>query len=133
MISNLISAIVLNWNGKEVIFDCLDSLLAQTYAQKEIIVVDNGSEDGSFEMIQTRYGSKVQFIKSETNLGFAGGCNLGIRAAKGEFIALIGNLGAGKTTLISILCGLIKPKWRLGRRVARAAMGAMFFYREFPI
>lgn len=85
----LISAIVLNWNGKEVIFDCLESLLVQDYPQREIIVVDNGSVDGSLEMVRERYQGKIRLIENGVNLGFAGGCNVGIRAAEGEFIALI--------------------------------------------
>lgn len=99
MISGLISAIVLNWNGKDVIVDCIESLLAQNYQQKEIIVVDNGSEDGSLEMIRSRYASRVRLIENGANLGFAGGCNVGIRAAEGEFIALINSDSA------------LKPDW----------------------
>ena len=89
MKSGLISAIVLNWNGKDVIQACIESLLSQTYANKEIILVDNGSQDGSLEMIRARYASVVRLIENGSNLGFAGGCNVGIRAAQGEFIALV--------------------------------------------
>ena len=89
MKSGLISAIVLNWNGKDVIQACIESLLSQTYANKEIILVDNGSQDGSLEMIRARYANLVRLIENGSNLGFAGGCNVGIRAAQGEFIALV--------------------------------------------
>ncbi len=89
MIPGLASIIVLNWNGKNVIFDCLDSLLAQPYAQKEIILVDNGSRDGSLEMIREKYSGRIKIIENPENLGFAGGCNTGMRASQGEWIALI--------------------------------------------
>ena len=85
----LISAIVLNWNGKDVIVACIESLLTQTYSSYEIIVVDNGSADGSLEMIRSRYAGKIKLIENRANLGFAEGCNVGIRAAQGEFIALV--------------------------------------------
>lgn len=89
MISGMVSAIILNWNGKDVIVDCIESLLLQDYASKEIIVVDNGSADGSLEMIREKYKGKIILIENGANLGFAEGCNVGIRAAKGEFIALV--------------------------------------------
>ncbi len=89
MIPGLVSVIVLNWNGKDVIFDCLDSLLAQTYLSKEIILVDNGSKDGSLAMIRERYPQGLKIIANPKNLGFAGGCNVGMTASQGEWIALI--------------------------------------------
>src|SRR5262249_48179984 len=54
----------------------------------EIIVVDNASQDGSSEMIQTRF-SNVKLIRSEENLGFAKGNNVAIRQSKGRYIALV--------------------------------------------
>lgn len=84
-----VSAIVLNWNGKDVIFECLESLLAQQYASLEIIVVDNGSTDGSMSLIKERFAGKMLFIENKKNLGFAEGCNVGIRHATGDFIVLL--------------------------------------------
>ncbi len=89
MKGGMVSAIVLNWNGKEVISDCIESLLAQTWEPREIIVVDNGSTDSSLEMIRKKYAHSIVLIENGENLGFAGGCNVGIRAARGEFIALL--------------------------------------------
>jgi len=84
-----ISVIVLNWNGMSVIEECIDSLLAQDYPAFEIIIVDNGSTDGSTAKIEQKYQGKIQLIKNTKNLGFAEGCNVGIRASNAEFIALI--------------------------------------------
>lgn len=85
----MVSAIVLNWNGKDVTPECVESLLRQSYGLREIIVVDNGSTDGSLELIRREFGARVKIVENARNLGFAGGCNVGIRAAAGEYIALI--------------------------------------------
>ncbi|MDD5226381.1 MAG: glycosyltransferase family 2 protein [Candidatus Omnitrophica bacterium] len=88
MIPGLVSIIVLNWNGKEVIFECLDSLLRQRYRAFEIILVDNGSSDGSLDLLRDKYGPALKILANAVNLGFAEGCNVGIRGSRGEFIAL---------------------------------------------
>lgn len=87
----LVSAIVVNWNGLACVDACLTSLLSQTWPALEVIVVDNGSRDGSLELLRSRYGSRITLIESPVNLGFAGGNNLGIRAAKGAYVALLNN------------------------------------------
>ncbi len=87
----LVSAIVVNWNGKEVIEDCLDSLLNQSWENIEIIVVDNGSEDESLSFIKANYGERVVIVCNNENEGFSRGCNIGIAKSKGEFIALLNN------------------------------------------
>jgi GT2 family glycosyltransferase len=87
----LVSAIVVNWNGIECVEKCLASLLSQTWPALEIIVVDNGSTDGSRELVRSRYGARITVIDSPVNLGFAGGNNLGIRAAKGAHVVLLNN------------------------------------------
>src|SRR5688572_2558689 len=87
----LVSAVVVNWNGADCVDACLASLLRQTWPALEIIVVDNGSRDGSRELLRTRYGAHVALIESPVNLGFAGGNNLGIRAAKGAYVVLLNN------------------------------------------
>jgi len=89
MQKGMVSVVVLNWNGKDVIADCLDSLLAQDYESREIIVVDNDSRDGSLEMIESKYGLKIMIMRNARNFGFAGGCNVGIRMARGEYVALL--------------------------------------------
>lgn len=83
-----VSIILVNWNGEKWLGKCLESLVKQTYRNYEIILVDNASDDESVKFVNQNY-SKVKIIKSEKNLGFAGGNNLGIDNAKGEFILLI--------------------------------------------
>ncbi len=87
----LASIIVVNFNGMHLLEECLDSLLDQSYKEIEIIVVDNGSQDGSCEFIEKRYSDKVKLMKNKTNLGCTGGSNIGICASKGEFIVLVNN------------------------------------------
>jgi GT2 family glycosyltransferase len=82
------SVIVLSWNGMEYLEDCLDALLAQEYADFEVIVVDNGSTDGSADFVAERY-PQVRLIRNERNLGFAAGNNIGMRAATGDVLVLL--------------------------------------------
>jgi hypothetical protein len=86
----LVSIVVLNWNGKDMLKTCLQSLSHLTYPNYEIIVVDNASTDGSPEMVRRDFPS-AKVIVNEENLGFAAGCNVGIRVAKGKLIALFNN------------------------------------------
>jgi hypothetical protein len=101
----LISVIVLNYNGKGFLDGCLSSLASQTYSDFEVIVVDNGSRDGSPEYIEENY-PWVRLAKNDENLGFAGGTNVGIRAAKGEFVITLNNDSRADSRFIE---ELIKP------------------------
>ena len=86
----LISVVIVNWNGKHLLGECLDSLFAQSVGGAEIILVDNGSQDGSAEYVLERYRD-VRVVSLPENIGFAGGNNAGIRAASGKYIALLNN------------------------------------------
>ncbi len=85
-----VSVIVVNWNGKNLLFACLQSLQRQTFKDFEIIVVDNGSTDGSIELIQNHF-PEAQVIALNTNLGFSAANNIGIQRARGRYIALLNN------------------------------------------
>ena len=84
------SVVVLNYNGKQHLRDCFESLEAQDYKDFEIIFVDNASKDGSIEYVKKNY-PKIKAISNAKNLGFAGGNNTGMRAAKGEFVVILNN------------------------------------------
>lgn len=86
----LVSVVVLNWNGREVVERCLQSLQGQTYQPLEIIVVDNASADDSADLVRERF-SNVKMIVNERNLGFGGGNNVGIRASQGRYIMMLNN------------------------------------------
>jgi GT2 family glycosyltransferase len=90
--------IVVNWNGRHLLADCLDSILYQEDAGLEIIVVDNGSRDGSVEFLGSRYAGKIRLIELPSNEGWSGGNNKGIESARGEYVLLLNNdtcLGSG--------------------------------------
>jgi GT2 family glycosyltransferase len=87
----LVSVIVVNWNGAEILETCLQSLKEQTYSNLEVIVVDNGSTDRSVALVENQFGDLVRLLRNPTNLGFAGGNNTGIRVANGDYIALLNN------------------------------------------
>src|SRR5713101_4502456 len=92
--ARLASVVVLNFNGESIIGKCLDHLLAQSYPNFEIIVVDNNSTDGSRATIEPFLATgKISVVASGTNLGVPGGRNLGLRAARGEIVAFIDNDG----------------------------------------
>ncbi|MFW6116245.1 MAG: glycosyltransferase family 2 protein [bacterium] len=82
------SVIIPVWNGQEYLPDCLDALLVQDYRDFEIIAVDNASADGSADLVAENYPA-VRLIRNERNLGFAGGCNVGLRAADGDVLVLL--------------------------------------------
>lgn len=88
--SSLFSIIIPNWNGAKFLPTCLDALAKQTYPTIEVIVVDNASQDGSQALIQKQYPT-VKLIELLENRGFTGACNAGLKAAQGEFVALLNN------------------------------------------
>ena len=85
-----ISVVVVNFNGKRFLDDCLSSLSVQTYKDYEVIVVDNASRDGSVEHIRSRF-PWARIVENKVNLGSTGGNNSGIREAEGEFIVTLNN------------------------------------------
>jgi GT2 family glycosyltransferase len=89
-IPGLVSVVIPNWNGAHHLPVCLESLRRQTYPHVEVIVADNGSSDGSLELL-ARDHAEVQTLALGENRGFAGACNAGMRAARGEFVVLLNN------------------------------------------
>jgi GT2 family glycosyltransferase len=86
----LISVVIPNHNGAGYLEACLRSLLAQTYENMEIVVVDNASQDQSAEIVQ-RTAPGAILLRLNQNLGFAGGVNAGIRSSQGKWIAVLNN------------------------------------------
>ncbi len=87
----LVSVIVVNYDRAEFLRQALRSLLDQTYSPIEILVVDNNSSDHSQAVVQSFPEDPIRLMVQDYNLGFAGGNNVAIRQAKGDFIALINN------------------------------------------
>lgn len=76
-----VAIIVLNWNGRDDTLACLSSLFALDYSSRIVIVIDNGSSDGSAHAIRAQY-PEVCLIENQKNLGFVEGNNVGIKRAK---------------------------------------------------
>lgn len=85
-----ISVIVVNWNGLHHLDVCLKSLMNQKLPADDLILVDNGSCDGSIDFVRREFPS-VRVIELNRNLGFCGGNNVGIMESSGDFVALINN------------------------------------------
>ncbi len=84
-----LSVIIVNWNTKKLLEDCLSSIFKHTKGINfEVIVVDNASTDGSPQMVKTKF-PEVVLIQNKDNLGFTKANNQGIKAAKGDYIALL--------------------------------------------
>lgn len=89
-----VSVIVVNWNRRALLEQCLASLAQQRGILPEIVVVDNGSSDGSVDAVEQfrrSYPGPVQLISNSRNLGFCAANNQGFAAARGEFFALLNN------------------------------------------
>jgi GT2 family glycosyltransferase len=86
--------IIPTWNLREDTVSCVDSVLAGGYSRQRVVVIDNGSQDGSPDALADHFGSSIdQFVNSE-NLGFARGANVGIRhalAQGADYVLLLNN------------------------------------------
>ena len=83
-----VSVVIPSWNTLELTRICLEYLFASARPVEEVIVVDNGSEDGSAEMVAAEF-PEVRLVRNERNEGFAKGCNQGIRLATEELVLLL--------------------------------------------
>ncbi|MGH7895675.1 MAG: glycosyltransferase family 2 protein, partial [Candidatus Binatia bacterium] len=87
-----VSAIVVNWNGRHLLDDCLRSIAALAYPRErvEILVFDNGSRDGSVEWLSGAWPA-ARVLRSESNLGFALACNRAAAASSANILAFLNN------------------------------------------
>jgi GT2 family glycosyltransferase len=124
----LVSVIVLNFNGENIIGQCLDHLLAQTYPEFEIIVVDNASSDGSLAILEGYLTSgKVSVVRSGKNLGVPGGRNLGLLYAQGEVVAFMDNDGYASPTWVENALRALESDDRIG------AVASLVFFNKKKI
>ncbi len=85
-----LSVVIPSWNGRDELVECLAALREQTLGGLEVIVVDNGSSDGSVELVRKRHPEAI-VVPLAVNMGFADAVNIGIKASNGEFVALLNN------------------------------------------
>ena len=107
------SVIILSWNGMDYLEDCLSSVLSQDYPDFEVIVVDNGSVDGSADFVAERY-PQVRLIRNERNLGFSAGNSVGLRAATGDVLVLLNQDTVVQTEWLSSLVKAISVNHNVG-------------------
>ena len=79
----LVHVVIVNWKGRPHVEECFDSLLAGSYGNVRFVLVDNASEDGSLEFVESRYGTdeRVEIVRCGENLGWSGGNNVGVERA----------------------------------------------------
>lgn len=88
--SPLVSVIVLNYDGIGVLLNCLRSIFSSDYSNLQVVVVDNGSTDGSADASKREFPETI-LVKNGRNLGYGMGNNIGIREARGEYVVLLNN------------------------------------------
>jgi len=96
-----ISVAVVNWNRRDYLRACLESLSRQRDASFEVIVVDNASRDGSAEMARAEFGVRV--VANTENRGFCAANNQVFAAARGEFVALLNNDAVAEPDFLAAL------------------------------
>jgi len=84
----VVSVNVLGLNHRAYLGQCLGSTLAQTYRPIEVTYIDNGSTDGSLELVRERH-PQVRTVSNGANLGYSGGHNVGIRCTEGKYVLLL--------------------------------------------
>jgi len=109
----MVSIITVNFNQSEITCQLLESLRNISYPNFEVIVVDNASQNDDPSFINKMY-PEINFIASAENLGFAGGNNLGIKAAKGEYLLFLNNDTEVEKGFIEPLVNLLKINPSIG-------------------
>ncbi len=121
-VPGLVSVIIVNWNRCDLLRSCLCSLSRQSFRDFEVILVDNGSTDGSREMAKSflansRYEARL--IVNSQNRGFCAANNQGIAAARGEFVALLNNDAEADPNWIAALAGVFQGRPDVGMAASK--------------
>ena len=109
-----VTVIVVTWNQREFLEECLESLRAQTFQDFELIVVDNGSSDGTAAFLSTLAHQQLHVISNAANLGFCAANNQGIAAARAEFVALLNDDAAARPGWLGAMLEAINADPQLG-------------------
>lgn len=120
-----VALVILNWNRKDDLLECLTSATRQDYARTEIVVVDNGSVDGSQEAVRDSF-PEVTLLECETNLGFSRGNNVGIQYALeqgADYVFLLNNDTSVDERLLAELVQVAESDESIG-----AVGPKMYFY-----
>ena len=104
-----VAVIIPNYKGQKYLTDCLKSLRKQTYRGFKVIMVDNGSTDGSISLVQRDF-PEVEVIALPDNTGFANAVNVGIKATQAEYVFLLNNDTICEEGVIAALVGVLDKK-----------------------
>ena len=124
-----IVCVVVNWNGWQDTLACLEALAGQDYARLGVVVVENGSTDDSAARIRAAFPA-VTLVETGKNLGFAAGCNVGIRAAYAqgaEYIWVLNNDTVAPPDTASKLAAVARANPRAG------IVGSVLYYAHDPV
>jgi len=117
-----VAVAIVNWNGRHHLAECLPALSRQTYPDHEVVIVDNGSTDGSREWLAREWPS-VRVIDARANIGFARANNVAIGASDSEWVALLNNDTMPEP---GWLAALVDAATRSGERVGSVASLMLF-------
>lgn len=124
-----VSIVLVNWNNIGDSMECLDSLGRCVYRNCDVTVVDNGSDGDDARLLRERYGDTIRIIENERNIGFAGGCNLGIRDALdtgADYVLLLNNDTVVPPHFLDELIGVVEGQRDVG------IAGGKILCQEFP-
>jgi len=108
-----ISVIIVNWNGKRLLSGCLDGLRQQIYQPSSIILVDNGSDDGSVDFVKRNY-PEVKIVALSKNLGFATANNIVLKTVQTEYVGLLNNDAVPHPLWLKILSEVLESNPEAG-------------------
>ena len=117
-----LSVVVVNWNRRELLRSCLQSLASQTHPSFEVIVIDNGSDDQSSELVKTLepdYPVRLSLVCNRINRGFCAANNQGFAASDSEFVALLNNDAEADPGWLTALESVIRSDERVGMAASK--------------
>lgn len=114
MTDRQLAVVIVSYNTRALLLECLASVFESTqHAGVEVVVVDNASEDGSYEAVRNAY-PQVAAIRNATNIGFGAACNHGIRSSSSPFILLLNSDARLTSPALEALCDCMERNDRCG-------------------
>ena len=120
----LVTAIVVDFNGGSMLDESLASLVSQTYAPIEIILIHNGSTDGAAARARDAHGERLAYLRNPTNLGFAVANNQAFERARGEWVFLLNNDAVAAPGLIESLMRVAEHSQEVGMLACRVVVSS---------